>query len=145
MTLKDIQNEPNSVIVRVNMDIHRFIEKFKSSSHYFRTLAHSNSSIGRRTNKDFFKRYVDGGAYRTDLTPSGLSFTIVLKYKDDVRTPTIDSSLKLRLLKLVLGSKVEINSISDESNENLIRVFTQRKGSSLFQPFGKLYEGSRRA
>ena len=140
MTLHDIQNDPKSIIVRVNMDINNFIEKFKSPSHYFRTLSHSNSSIGRRKNRDFFKRYVDGGAYRTDLTPSGLSFTIVLKYKDDVRTPTIDSSLKLRLLKLVSGSKVDINSLSDESNENLIRVFTQRKGSSLFQPFGKVYK-----
>lgn len=140
MTLKDIQNDPNSVIVKVNMDTQRFIEKFRSPSHYFRTLSHSNSSIGRRKNKDFFKRYIDGGAYRTDLTTSGLSFTIVLKYKDDVRTPTIDSSLKIRLLKLVLGSKVEINSLSDESNENLIRIFTQRKGSSLFQPFGKVYK-----
>jgi hypothetical protein len=63
-----------------------------------------------------------------------------MKYKDDVRTPTIDSSLKLRLLKLVLGSKVDINSLSDESNENLIKIFTQRKGSSLFQPFGKVYK-----
>jgi hypothetical protein len=140
MTLNDIQKDPNSVIVRVNMDINKFIQKYKSSSHYFRTLAHSNSSIGRRTNKDFFKRYIDGGAYRSDLTSSGICFTIIVKYKDDTRTPTIDSSLKLRLLKLVYGSRVEINTLSEESNENLIRIFTLRQGSSLFQPFGKVYK-----
>ena len=146
MTLQDILKDPNTLIVRVRMDIFKFIEKFRSPSHYFRTLAHSNSSIGRRKNKEFFKRYIEGGAYRTDLSENEImTFTIVLKLKDKTRTPTIDTSLKLRIQKLVNGSDITITTIEEESNENLIRLFTKRKGSELFQPFGKVYEGSRRA
>ena len=146
MTLQDILKNPNTLIVRVRMDIFKFIEKFRSPSHYFRTLAHSNSSIGRRKNKEFFKRYIEGGAYRTDLSENEIiTFTIVLKLKDKTRTPTIDTSLKLRIQKLVNGSDINITTIEEESNENLIRLFTKRKGSELFQPFGKVYEGSRRA
>ena len=146
MTLQDILKNPNTLIVRVRMDIFKFIEKFRSPSHYFRTLAHSNSSIGRRKNKEFFKRYIEGGAYRTDLSENEImTFTIVLKLKDKTRTPTIDTSLKLRIQKLVNGSDITITTIEEESNENLIRLFTKRKGSELFQPFGKVYEGSRRA
>ncbi len=127
------------------MDIFKFIEKFRSPSHYFRTLAHSNSSIGRRKNKEFFKKYIEGGAYRTDLSENEImTFTIVLKLKDKTRTPTIDTSLKLRIQKLVSGSDINITTIEEESNENLIRLFTQRKGSELFQPFGQVYEGLRR-
>ena len=74
MTLQDILKNPNTLIVRVRMDIFKFIEKFRSPSHYFRTLAHSNSSIGRRKNREFFKKYVEGGAYRTDLSEEGLSW-----------------------------------------------------------------------
>ena len=74
-----------------------------------------------------------------------MTFTIVLKLKDKTRTPTIDTSLKLRIQKLVNGSDINITTIEEESNENLIRLFTERKGSELFQPFGKVYEGSRRA
>ena len=146
MTLQDILKDPNTLIVRVRMDIFKFIEKFRSPSHYFRTLAHSNSSIGRRKNKEFFKRYIEGGAYRTDLSENEImTFTIVLKLKDKTRTPTIDTSLKLRIQKLVNGSDITITTIEEETNENLIRLFTKRKGSELFQPFGKVYEGSRRA
>ena len=145
MTLQDIPKDPNTLIVRVRMDIFKFIEKFRSPSHYFRTLAHSNSSIGRRKNKEFFKKYIEGGAYRTDLSENEiLTFTIVLKLKDKTRTPTIDTSLKLRIQKLVNGSDIAISTIEEESNENLIRLFTQRKGSELFQPFGRVYEDSRR-
>lgn len=146
MTLQDILKDPNTLIVRVRMDIFKFIEKFRSPSHYFRTLAHSNSSIGRRKNKEFFKKYIEGGAYRTDLSENEiLTFTIVLKLKDKTRTPTIDTSLKLRIQKLVSGSDITISTIEEETNENLIRLFTQRKGSELFQPFGQVYEGLRRA
>ena len=145
MTLQDMLKNPNTLIVRVKMDIFKFIEKFRSPSHYFRTLAHSNSSIGRRKNREFFKKYVEGGAYRTDLSEDGLlTFTIVLKLKENTRTPTMDISLKLRLQKLVSGSSITITTIEEESNENLIRLFTKHKGVELFQPFGKLYEGSRR-
>ena len=141
MTLQDILKTPNTLIVRVKMDIFKFIEKFRSPSHYFRTLAHSNSSIGRRKNKEFFKKYVEGGAYRTDLSEDGLlTFTIVLKLKENTRTPTMDISLKLRLQKLVSGSSITITTIEQESNENLIRLFTKRKGVELFQPFGKVYK-----
>ena len=146
MTLQDILKDPNTLIIRVRMDIFKFIEKFRSPSHYFRTLAHSNSSIGRRKNKEFFKKYIEGGAYRTDLGENEiLTFTIVLKLKDKTRTPTIDTSLKLRIQKLVNGSDITISTIEEETNENLIRLFTKRKGSELFQPFGRVYEGSRRA
>ena len=146
MTLQDILKDPNTLIVRVRMDIFKFIEKFRSPSHYFRTLAHSNSSIGRRKNKEFFKRYIEGGAYRTDLSENEImTFTIVLKLKDKTRTPTIDASLKLRIQKLVNGSDITITTIEEETNENLIRLFTKRKGSELFQPFGKVYEGLRRS
>jgi len=146
MTLQEILKDPNTLIVRVRMDIFKFIEKFRSPSHYFRTLAHSNSSIGRRKNKEFFKKYIEGGAYRTDLSENEImTFTIVLKLKDKTRTPTIDTSLKLRIHKLVNGSDITISTIEEESNENLIRLFTQRKGSELFQPFGQVYEGLRRA
>ena len=146
MTLQDILKNPNTLIVRVRMDIFKLIEKFRSPSHYFRTLAHSNSSIGRRKNKEFFKRYIEGGAYRTDLSENEImTFTIVLKLKDKTRTPTIDTSLKLRIQKLVNGSDITITTIEEETNENLIRLFTKRKGSELFQPFGKVYEGSRRS
>ena len=146
MTLQEILKDPNTLIVRVRMDIFKFIEKFRSPSHYFRTLAHSNSSIGRRKNKEFFKKYIEGGAYRTDLGENEiLTFTIVLKLKDKTRTPTIDTSLKLRIQKLVNGSDITISTIEEETNENLIRLFTKRKGSELFQPFGRVYEGSRRA
>jgi len=146
MKLQDILKDPNTLIVRVRMDIFKFIEKFRSPSHYFRTLAHSNSSIGRRKNKEFFKKYIEGGAYRTDLSENEiLTFTIVLKLKDKTRTPTIDTSLKLRIQKLVNGSDITISTIEEETNENLIRLFTKRKGSELFQPFGQVYEGLRRA
>jgi hypothetical protein len=146
MTLQEILKDPNTLIIRVRMDIFKFIEKFRSPSHYFRTLAHSNSSIGRRKNKEFFKKYIEGGAYRTDLGENEiLTFTIVLKLKDKTRTPTIDTSLKLRIQKLVNGSDITISTIEEETNENLIRLFTKRKGSELFQPFGRVYEGSRRA
>jgi hypothetical protein len=146
MTLQDILKDPNTLIVRVRMDIFKFIEKFRSPSHYFRTLAHSNSSIGRRKNKEFFKKYIEGGAYRTDLGENEImTFTIVLKLKDKTRTPTIDTSLKLRIQKLVNGSDITISTIEEETNENLIRLFTKRKGSELFQPFGQVYEGLRRA
>jgi hypothetical protein len=146
MTLQEILKDPNTLIIRVRMDIFKFIEKFRSPSHYFRTLAHSNSSIGRRKNKEFFKKYIEGGAYRTDLGENEiLTFTIVLKLKDKTRTPTIDTSIKLRIQKLVNGSDITISTIEEESNENLIRLFTKRKGSELFQPFGQVYEGLRRA
>jgi hypothetical protein len=146
MTLQEILKDPNTLIIRVRMDIFKFIEKFRSPSHYFRTLAHSNSSIGRRKNKEFFKKYIEGGAYRTDLGENEiLTFTIVLKLKDKTRTPTIDTSLKLRIQKLVNGSDITISTIEEETNENLIRLFTKRKGSELFQPFGQVYEGLRRA
>ena len=146
MTLQEILKDPNTLIIRVRMDIFKFIEKFRSPSHYFRTLAHSNSSIGRRKNKEFFKKYIEGGAYRTDLSENEImTFTIVLKLKDKTRTPTIDTSLKLRIQKLVNGSDITISTIEEETNENLIRLFTKRKGSELFQPFGQVYEGLRRA
>ena len=140
MNLLELALDPNSIIVKVDIPLLVYLKSFSTPSSYFRKFAHSNSSIGRRTNKAFFKKYVKSGGYRADISSNAMSFIFIFKLKPGTRTPTIDASIKLRFIKLVEGTKVYIGTIQDEENEDKIRIFTLRNGEYLFQPIGELYE-----
>lgn len=140
MTLLELALDPNSLIIKVDIPLAGYLKRFSTPSTYFRKFAHSNSSIGRRTNKAFFKKYVEGGGYRADISENEMKFIFIFKLKQGSRTSTIDASIKLRFMKLVEGSEVHIGTIQDEENEDKIRMFTQRNGEYLFQPIGELYE-----
>jgi hypothetical protein len=145
MSFLEMVLDPNTIVVRVQIPLIGYLKKFSTPSSYFRKFAHSNSSIGRRTNKAFFRKYVVAGGYRADVSINDMNFIFIFKLKPGSRTSTIDASLKLRFMKLVDGSEVQVGTIKDEDNEDKIRLFTQRNGEYLFQSIGELYEGSRRA
>jgi hypothetical protein len=140
MNILELALDPNSLIIKVDIPLISYLKRFSTPSSYFRKFAHSNSSIGRRTNKAFFKKYVEGGGYRADIQHNNIKFIFIFKLKPGCRTLTIDTSIILRFKKLVDGTEVHIGTIQDEENEDKIRMFTQRNGQYLFQSIGELYE-----
>jgi hypothetical protein len=128
--------------VQVSMDFKYFISRFKSPSFYYRKLSKSNSSIGGRTNKDFFKRYFSGGYYTFFRTPEKINLFFFLRKTKEI-TPSMILSLKIRLMKLSSNSTIQI----EPSTKNELESWLNMDGiKTILQPIGEdYYKNSRRA
>lgn len=128
--------------VQVSMDFRYFISRFKSPSFYYRKLSKSNSSIGGRKNKDFFKKYFSGGYYTFFRTPEKINLFFFLRSSKEI-TPSVIFSLKVRLMKLSSNATIEI----EPSTKNELESWLNMDGiKTILQPIGEDYYGnSRRA
>ena len=128
--------------VQVSMDFRYFVSKFKSPSFFYRKLSKSNSSIGGRKNKDFFKRYFSGGYYTFFRNPEKINIFFFLRKKQEI-TPSVIFSLKVRLMKLSSNSTIQIEPKTNNEMENWLNISGIR---TILQPIGEdYYRNSRRA
>ena len=121
--------------IQVTMDFRFFVSRFKSPSFYYRKLSKSNSSIGGRKNRDFFKRYFSGGYYTFFRTPEKINLFFFLRKKQEI-TPSVIFSLKVRLMKLSSNSTIQI----EPSTKNELESWSNMDGiKTILQPIGEDY------
>ena len=121
--------------VQVTMDFRYFVSKFKSPSFFYRKLSKSNSSIGGRKNKDFFKKYFTGGYYTFFRSPDKINIFFFLRKKQEI-SPSIIFSLKVRLMKLSSNSSILIEPKTNNEMENWLNISGIR---TILQPIGEDY------
>jgi len=126
--------------VQVSMDFRYFVSKFKSPSFFYRKLSKSNSSIGGRKNKDFFKKYFSGGYYTFFRTPEKINLFFFLRKTKEI-TPSVNLSLKVRILKLSSNSTIEIKQSTKNELENWLNMDGTK---TILQPIGEDYYGNSR-
>lgn len=97
----------------------------------FRWLSKSKSTLGRTTNKDFFKKYVEGGFYRNNLIDGKLYFIFYLKVRDGVDLNRFEKGLRYRIRKKVFNP-IEVKMVSSDDVPPL-------KYRRFYQSFGCYY------
>ena len=133
------------LIVECSMNLVDFCKKFGSPSSFYRKLAKSNSSVGRRKNRDFFSMYFSGGAYTFFRTPTLIQLIFLLKNKKDI-TPSVITSLKVRLKKINPKQEISIHPSLNPENvseevKNLIEKINDYQ--YILQPIGEEYTNKR--
>ncbi len=128
-------NFDDFIKVQVTMDFRYFISKFKSPSFFYRKLSKSNSSIGGRKNKDFFKKHFSGGYYTFFRNPDKINIFFFLRKKQEI-TPSVIFSLKVRLMKLSSNSSILIEPKTNNELENWLNISGIR---TILQPIGEDY------
>lgn len=134
------------LVCEFSMLLKDFSVKYGSASFFYRKLTKSNCSVGGRKNKDFFSKYFSGGFYTFFRVPTEIQIIILLKARKEL-TQSIQSSIKVRVRKMVLLRDVKTYSISDIQSEGssdankLIDNLNEFK--CLLQPFGDEYNKKR--
>ncbi len=129
------------LIVECSMNLVDFCKKFGSPSSFYRKLAKSNSSVGRRKNRDFFSMYFSGGAYTFFRTPTLIQLIFLLKNKKDI-TPSVITSLKVRLKKINPKQEISIHpslnpeNVSEEVKNLIEKIY---EFQHILQPIGEDY------
>lgn len=131
-------NFDNCLIFQVEMDIRWFLQKFKTPSMFYRKLSKSNSSIGRRSNRDFFRKYFKGGYYTFFRNSSTIRMIFILRPTTQISESVI-TSLKVRLKKL--NPKLEIYLGYGLSTEELVfqELMQKEEVQHMLQPIGDDY------
>jgi hypothetical protein len=143
--LKKTLNFEDYTIVECSVNLVDFCKKFGTPSSFYRKLAKSNSSIGRRKNRDFFSIYFSGGAYTFFRTPTLIHLIFLLKNKKDI-TPSVITSLKVRLKKMYIKQDISIYSslnpenISEDAKELIEKINDYQ---NILQPIGEDYSKKR--
>jgi hypothetical protein len=131
-------NFDNCLIFQVEMDIRWFLQKFKTPSMFYRKLSKSNSSIGRRSNREFFRKYFRGGYYTFLRDSSTIRLIFILRPIAQISDSVI-TSLRVRLKKL--HSKLEISMGYGHSTEELVfqELMQKEEVQHMLQPIGDDY------
>jgi hypothetical protein len=122
-----------------------FCKNFGTPSSYYRKLAKSNSSIGRRKNRDFFSMYFSGGVYTFFRTPTLIQLIFLLKNKKSI-TPSVITSLKVRLKKMYIKQEISIyQSLSPENFSENAKELIEKINDyhHILQPIGEDYSKKR--
>lgn len=111
------------------------IYREKSKNHFFRRLSKGNLSFYGYTNKSFFKDFVDGGLYRTNVYDKDnkkfLEHIYYLRTKQNSNKRIFELNLKSRLHKM--GCWEILLEEIDELN------FISIQRTKFYQPFGSFY------
>jgi hypothetical protein len=120
--------------LELKMDFKQFIARFQTPSLFYRKLFKSNSSVGGRKNRDFFTKYFSGGYYTFFRSPKEITIIFFLRIKRQI-SPSVISSLKVRILKLYSIVKIEIGNPSEEHQNWMVK----EEMNAILQPIGQDY------
>jgi hypothetical protein len=97
----------------------------------FRWLSKGHSTLGRVTNRMFFKKYVEGGYYRNNLIDGKIDFIFYLKVKEGVDLVRFEKGIRYRIRKKVFNP-IEVKMVSPDEIPPL-------KYRRFYQSFGCYY------
>ena len=103
----------------------------KKSNDFFRRLTKSRSGTYGYTNRHFFRKYVDGGYYRNNLTDNMIEYFFYMRLKDDISVRQFELNLKFRIRKFS-NYHIDITPIQQEQ----VLPLTLPK---FYQSFGSYY------
>lgn len=120
--------------LELKMDFKQFVVRFQTPSLFYRKLFKSNSSVGGRKNRDFFTKYFSGGYYTFFRSPTEITIIFFLRIRRQI-SPSVISSLKVRILKLYSIVKIKIGNQPDDHQDWMI----QEELKTILQPIGEDY------
>lgn len=123
----------NTILLRIEMPLRTFLDKFKSPSHFFRRWRYSQNSINGVTNFQFGNFFITGGFYSNQIKDNQLLIHYLILTK--VTSPIIKSSLKIRIQKLIPEGQVQFDTNTENFN-TLLQLIKEPSGKFFIKSFG---------
>jgi len=129
--IESIQGRKNLYAIHIKTSYTNFNKRFSDVSKFFRTMKNSLHSVGRQTNRTFFKGL--SGMYLSET--DGIDFEIIIIYDDNVKE--LNRIQVITRLRKLLGFDIQIDFGSFDQFDVRIRqmVGVERK----VQKFGNWY------
>jgi hypothetical protein len=129
--IESIQDRKNLKAIHIKTSFSNFNKRFSDVSKFFRTMKNSLHSVGRQTNRTFFKGL--SGMYLSET--DGIDFEIIIIYDDNVKE--LNRIQVITRLRKLLGFDIQIDFGSFDQFDVRIRqmVGIERK----VQKFGNWY------
>jgi hypothetical protein len=129
--IESIQDRKNLKAIHIKTSFSNFNKRFSDVSKFFRTMKNSLHSVGRQTNRTFFKGL--SGMYLSET--DGIDFEIIIIYDDNVKE--LNRLQVITRLRKLLGFDIQIDFGSFDQFDVRIRqmVGIERK----VQKFGNWY------
>ena len=129
--IESIQGRKNLQAIHIKTSFSNFNKRFSDVSKFFRTMKNSLHSVGRQTNRSFFKGL--SGMYLSET--DGIDFEIIIIYDDTINE--LNRIQVITRLRKLLGFDIQIDFGSFDQFDVRIRqmVGVERK----VQKFGNWY------
>jgi hypothetical protein len=121
-----ITDDPSWFVFDVRMKLKPFLMRFKTIPSYYRQLSQSEYSLGKVSNRSFFKNRFSHGWYRAVIDKEVIRFVFVLKVKKLERKEQDIFQLIWRSKRL-LNSPVLIYSVNELSNTDKILLMNNAR------------------
>ena len=121
-----ITDDPSWFVFDVKIRLKQFLMRFKTISSYYRLLSQSEYSLGKVSNRSFFKNRFSHGWYRAVIDKEVIRFVFVLKVKKSDRKDQDIFQLIWRSKRLI-NSPVLIYSINELSNTDKILLMNNAR------------------
>lgn len=114
-----ITDDPSWFVFEVKIKLKQFLMRFKTISSFYRLLSQSEYSLGKVSNRTFFKKKFTHGWYRSNIDKESIRFVFILKVKDLKRKEQDIFQLIWRTKRLI-NSPVLIYPLNELTNTDKI-------------------------
>ena len=114
-----ITDDPYWFVFEVKIKLKQFLMRFKTISSFYRLLSQSEYSLGKVSNRTFFKKKFTHGWYRSNIDRESIRFVFILKVKDLKRKEQDIFQLIWRSKRLI-NSPVLIYPLNELTNTDKI-------------------------
>lgn len=114
-----ITDDPSWFVFEVKIKLKQFLMRFKTISSFYRLLSQSEYSLGKVSNRTFFKKKFTHGWYRSNIDKESIRFVFILKVKDLKRKEQDIFQLIWRSKRLI-NSPVLIYPLNELTNTDKI-------------------------
>ena len=121
--------DENWFIVEVKMKLENFFTKFKSPSHYYRSLSQGNWLFLKMSNRLFFRGF-SNGMYRSVIDEEKVVLVFFLRIKNNSEKYRISKELSIRMKKL-MNSPIYISDIR-EMSETDRKLLSSKSGINYY-------------
>jgi hypothetical protein len=121
-----IADDPTWFVFEVKIKLKQFLMRFKTIISFYRLLSQSEYSLGKVSNRTFFKKKFTHGWYRAVIDKEVIRFVFVLKVKNLDKKDQDIFQLIWRSKRLI-NSPVLIYSINELSNTDKILLMNNAR------------------
>jgi len=121
-----ITDDPSWFVFDVKIRLKQFLMRFKTIISFYRLLSQSEYSLGKVSNRTFFKKKFTHGWYRAVIDKEVIRFVFVLKVKNLDKKDQDIFQLIWRSKRLI-NSPVLIYSINELSNTDKILLMNNAR------------------
>jgi hypothetical protein len=126
----------NTILLRIEMPLGAFLNKFKSTSQFFRRWRYSQNSINGMSNFQFGNFFITGGYYFHQVQSNKLEINYLFFLRKS--SPIISTNLIQRIKKVVPNGFISIIQ-----SENMPELIQHPMGTKLMRTFGSFYATKR--